>query len=517
MRKLRSNILFLLICTCVLNLMSPAGAGESNIRVALYVDRGASVPAKRNFSEVLDNADHISYDRIYGEDIAAGTLKNYDALIVPGGSASKDAFSMGPDARDEVRRFVREGGIYMGVCAGAYLSSEASDNYLGLLPIKTLDQKHWYRVSDGTPVDVELTPGGMEVFGVNRSNIQIVYENGPIFAPPSNQDDSLTPLGFFRSEVVADGGERGVMLGAPAMILSRYGRGIVLAISPHPEKTPGLKQMIVNALFWLYDHRDTGKTTPAVTSKPAKATTNAPVTKSQTAPPASSALGLQALNLAESIFDQASVVRYVHRHVPASEQVFTDSDGTIEARTDCSGFISYIVHAVAPRHYSAIRQREPDASYPQAEIWARFFNTLDSTTARDGWLAIPNWENLEPGDFIAWEEGNANSTNTGHVMMVVSRPSAPQQSDGVRYVEIPVIDSSTCYHFAPEHLPPKAGQDHRNGLGVGCIRIVLSADDRPIGYWAGTYWGEGDKPINGPTQSKLVRFARMVSLITDND
>ncbi len=244
------HICVFLACT------SSAVAAGNKIKVALFEDRGASAPAKKNFESVLGNSDEIQYQTIYGDDIADGSLQGFDALIMPGGSASKQAISLGPQARAEVRRFVKEGGIYMGVCAGAYLSSEAQDNYLGLLPLTTLDQKHWYRVDNGTPVDVELTPAGMDVFGLKNRDISIVYENGPIFAPPTEKvDDSFTPLGFFRSEVVADGGKRGVMLGAPAMILSRYGHGIVLAISPHPEKTPGLKQMITRALRWLYDHR----------------------------------------------------------------------------------------------------------------------------------------------------------------------------------------------------------------------------------------------------------------------
>lgn len=234
----------------------PSMAQGPRIKVALFIDDGASDTSKKIFRKELENSNDIDCKCLYGADIRNGALKNFDALVIPGGSANKEAASMGAEAREEVRRFVKEGGIYMGVCAGAYLSSQARDTYLGMLPLTTLDQKHWYRVDDGTPVDVELTPTGMEVFGVTKRNIRIVYENGPIFAAPDGKpDDTYMPLGFFRSEVVGDGGQPGVMRGAPAMILSRYGRGIVLAISPHPEKTPGLKQVELNALRWLYNHR----------------------------------------------------------------------------------------------------------------------------------------------------------------------------------------------------------------------------------------------------------------------
>lgn len=231
--------------------------------------------------------------------------------------------------------------------------------------------------------------------------------------------------------------------------------------------------------------------------------------------PEDSNLSEQAVKLAESVFDRANVVRYVHRRASASRQVITEPDGTVEARTDCSGFISYIVHSIAPRHYQVVRRREPQASYPQAKIWARFFDTLDSNRPHDGWLGIGNWWDLRPGDMIAWVKGKSvsrASKNTGHVMMVVGAPSELQQERGFRYIEVPVIDSSTTYHFGPERLPPDARQKHRDGLGVGCVRIVLSEADAPIGYWAGTYWGEGHQQVNGPTLSNVIRFARMVPL-----
>jgi hypothetical protein len=208
-------------------------------------------------------------------------------------------------------------------------------------------------------------------------------------------------------------------------------------------------------------------------------------------------------------------VRYVHRQAPASRQVITRPDGTFDARTDCSGFVSYVVHAIAPRHYQVVRSREPGASYPQAKIWARFFDTLDSDQPHEGWLGVRNWRDLRPGDIIAWEKGKSASPtnhNTGHIMFTLARPSEIQQANGFRYIEIPVIDSSTTYHFVPEHLPPNAYQKHRNGLGMGTVRIILSESDAPIGYWAGTYWGEGHEQVNGPTLSHTIRFARMIPL-----
>lgn len=514
-------------CLLFLTLSSPVYAEGNKIRVALFVDGGTESSAfTKEFRRSDDN--ELSYQKVDGDEIRHGTLSDFDALVVPGGSASKESASLGAEAREEICRFVKDGGIYMGVCAGAYLASRQRKNDLGLLPLTTLDNDHWFRVTDGTLVDVELTPAGMEIFGIPRRNIKLVYENGPIFAPPVEPpDDSLTPLGFFRSEVVARGGERGVMLGAPAIILARYGRGIVLVLSPHPEETPGLKKVKVHALHWLCDHRSQsamaeilskGKTfsghSTARISEPQSVREQSSEGLSshpEQLPSVNTNLNEQALKLAKSTFDRANVVRYLHRQVPASRQII-DQDGLVDARTDCSGFISFIVHSIAPRHYQVVRLRESQASYPQAKIWARFFDTLNSNRPRDGWLGISDWHNLRPGDFIAWQEGKSASGNTGHVMLVADRPSDIKQENGVRYIEVSVIDSSSVYHFSPEHLPPNAHQQHRDGLGAGSVRIVLSGADAPIGYWEGTYWGEGRRRISEPTLSKTVRFARMMSL-----
>ncbi|MBX9722390.1 MAG: hypothetical protein K2X81_13395, partial [Candidatus Obscuribacterales bacterium] len=344
---------------------------------------------------------------------------------------------------------------------------------------------------------------------------------------PPRPDMNFCPVGFFRSEVVGDGGERGVMRGAPSMILGKYGRGVVLILSPHPEETPGLKQVELHALRWLYQNRSEGvsaviaKSIQNALEGPQKADapkqkiiTSSKVIEQGMERPESSILGEQALKLAESIFARAAVVSYSHHEVPASRQVITRDDGTIVARTDCSGFMSYIVNAIGPRHYDVVQSREPQASYPQAKIWARFFDTLDSNVPFHGWLGISNWRDLSPGDFVAWVEGNAAAGgNTGHVMMAAGKPSGIKQEDGYSFFEIPVIDSSSVYHFSPEKLPPNAHQEHRNGLGMGIVRIMLSKTNEPIGYWAGTYWGEGDKPVKGPTLDTMVRFARMTSLI----
>ncbi|MBY0547587.1 MAG: DJ-1/PfpI family protein [Candidatus Obscuribacterales bacterium] len=520
--------------TTVSYVIPPGGAAEPTIRVAMFVGAGANASAfRREFANSDDP--YITYETVTGDDIASGALRNFDALLVPGGSAAKESQSMGEESRELVRQFVANGGIYMGVCAGAYLASSAAKTDLGMLPLRTVDREHWYRVDDMTKVDVELTPLGMEVFGIDSPNIRVGYENGPIFSRADLQADrNLIPLATFKSEVVGDGGEPGVMLGAPAIILCKYGRGSIIVISPHFEETPGYRLVQLHALRWQFNHRDTAfpaeptrnkeivkqsPLTPQRGASPqgevAKRSDNAPEDANKSSKPdAQTTVNLpeDAKRLAELIFANAKYVQYEHREVNAARQIFIDDNGAMHAETDCSGFVSHVIHRIAPRHYAAVREREPDAPYPQAKVWARFFDDLDLAQPTRGWVAL-KLRDINHGDLIAWKEGGESANgNTGHVMIADGKPGPVKQIDGYRVVDVPVIDSSSVYHFPVETLPPKAGQNHRDGLGKGCVRILLSTDDEPIGYWEGTYWGEGDRAINKPTRSDLVRFARMVHL-----
>ncbi|CAN5335739.1 hypothetical protein BH10CYA1_BH10CYA1_15810 [soil metagenome] len=217
-------------------------------------------------------------------------------------------------------------------------------------------------------------------------------------------------------------------------------------------------------------------------------------------------------NNAESLLSKVKDVHYEHLHSPANQQI----DGKV-AHNDCSGFISYLLAKFAPAQYSSIASEQPDKNYPQAKTYAKFFNQLNSD--HSGWLKVDNFHDLKRGDFIAWAkkvETGQKPGNSGHVAIVAEPPGNIEEAivneKPIRFVALKVIDSSSVDHFAPDLLPPNAGQKHRDGLGEGFVRIIVDADNHPIGYWEGTYWNEGDKPIKGPSYTPTIGFARLVSL-----
>jgi len=69
------------------------------------------------------------------EDVCSGCLSRFSVLCVPGGFVLNYQSRLGPAGAAAIADFVRSGGGYLGVCAGAYLGSTMC---LSLLPVEVL-------------------------------------------------------------------------------------------------------------------------------------------------------------------------------------------------------------------------------------------------------------------------------------------------------------------------------------------------------------------------------------------
>ena len=225
---------------------------------------------------------------------------------------------------------------------------------------------------------------------------------------------------------------------------------------------------------------------------------------------------------AEDIFQNATDVHYMHVKEEAGDQVQESNTG-YQCETDCSGFVSYVINAVAPKHYAHV-SKLTQSSHPHAGLYARFLIGLPDGVPTGGWLRVGNFRDLKRGDIIAWErppresEINTNlkgtGNRTGHVMIVVDPPGDIRTENiaeqPVRFVEVKVLDSSGVKHFPPESLPPQAHQETRDGLGKGFVRLILGEHDNVIGYWEGVYSETKRKPIVRPTYTSVIGFGRLL-------
>ncbi len=95
---------------------------------------------------------------------------------------------------------------------------------------------------------MELTEEGKKVFPNTKDKFQCLYHNGPVVKVANTDLAPLTPLAYFRTEVAENESPAGIMVNTPAIAEGKYGKGTVIAISPHPEQTPGLEPIIVDAV-----------------------------------------------------------------------------------------------------------------------------------------------------------------------------------------------------------------------------------------------------------------------------
>jgi glutamine amidotransferase-like uncharacterized protein len=105
-------------------------------------------------------------------------------------------------------------------------------------------------------VRVGVSAAGRRLFDEERSEVSVFYGQGPLLAPAR---DSKIPdfevLATYETEIAKKGAPRGVMIGTPAIVRGRFGKGRVLASSPHPEKTRALYSYVPHAVRWLAGRR----------------------------------------------------------------------------------------------------------------------------------------------------------------------------------------------------------------------------------------------------------------------
>ena len=226
--------------------MAAAAAAPVATKVAYFPDpvkveneEGYPPPAVR---ALLRAGPDLACETVTVAEILTGCLTTggFTLLCMPGGFAPNYE-QLGVAGNDIIRAFVREGGGFVGLCAGAYYGSSA---YLGLLPVRVLDVHRWARGCG--QCQLAFTPLAASTLGSlgPASLLTVRYANGPIFQISSGSLDSpgcaAYPLAHYATEFAAEslGGTSSfppIMAGSPAAVLGYFGLGLVALMSPHME------------------------------------------------------------------------------------------------------------------------------------------------------------------------------------------------------------------------------------------------------------------------------------------
>ena len=245
MRRLRSGFIILAM---LLAWTTWGQEKQARTRVAIYKDSGSSTRGPVNIEKCLQDQPDFSYAFVKAEDIRGGALAHYDVVVLPGGGAAAASKALGEEGRQAIVNFVKAGGGYLGVCAGAYLATCRKTGDLALLNAYPAGGGF----GDGM-TRIRLTDEGRKMFGTKDELVDVYYANGPLLAPAEDKNlPAFTPLALFETELPKKTPPDLVVKGKVAAACAPYGKGRVFCFSPHPERpeSTGLQYYIRRALHW---------------------------------------------------------------------------------------------------------------------------------------------------------------------------------------------------------------------------------------------------------------------------
>lgn len=230
---------------------SLAAQRAPGIRVAVFRGLGADPECLSDAVEALKLDPAIRPEVLDAAELALGGLDRFDALVLPGGSGSRQMGNLGDLGQRKVLDFVQaRGGGVVGICAGAYMLSDTpAYPCLHLGGLEAIDREHDAR-GHGL-VRFTFTPQTFDVFPEfrGREHAFMQYFEGPVLVPAPG--GKAVPLGVMASDVhLENGAPAGMTPGRSFLAWAEAGRGRVFLVSGHPENTPGMRWMLPRMVRW---------------------------------------------------------------------------------------------------------------------------------------------------------------------------------------------------------------------------------------------------------------------------
>ena len=209
-------------------------AKDSPLRIAVYVDSGARNAGVFRWLELTTRAKNVVATPVDGEAIRRGALDAADVLVMPGGSSIVESRTLGAEGAAKLKKFVKNGGGYVGTCAGCSLlmqSSKCHPNMLNMIP-------YTFSVTGGaTDLSIMFNRRAQDLAGISKGKQNIRYALGPVLVPSLPvKDANFEVVAYYNSDInLMSDKERMSMAGQAAAVAGTYGKGRIFAIAVHPE------------------------------------------------------------------------------------------------------------------------------------------------------------------------------------------------------------------------------------------------------------------------------------------
>ena len=248
-----------IVCGCTTTNVgsSCSGTGEKQaaplaapLKVGVYADRGPGGIGAVEWSRLVDESPEMELHLLDGAAVRAGALDGLDLLVMPGGSSMTEFDSLGTNGVERMKAFVRNGGGYVGTCAGCCLLMDGPKNRARMMPWNSSG-------SEGHTMfpTINLNAKGAKALGLKEGPHVMRYHGGPFLQPTTNviADAHMEIWGTFDAEASFKGriNPNKKMYGAGAVVGGTYGKGRVFVTSAHPEYFNGTLYIIEAALKYV--------------------------------------------------------------------------------------------------------------------------------------------------------------------------------------------------------------------------------------------------------------------------
>ena len=217
-----------------------APEAEKQLRVAVFVGPGARSVGMFRWIQLVDQAPELKAIFVDGSSIRNGALRNADAVVMPGGKSYVIADELGTEGADELRRFIREGGSYIGTCAGAILMLDDLSfkrKMLGVAPFK----KRIGSWGGESMLRIDYTKEAALLSGIKEGRHQERFNGGPVMDPTQPiADADFKVFARFNCNLHtnSDKPDQPSMGGGASVVAGTYGKGRVWLSATHPEYYP---------------------------------------------------------------------------------------------------------------------------------------------------------------------------------------------------------------------------------------------------------------------------------------
>ena len=243
-------------CTTTKDTCCTAAATSSRppLKVGVYADAGPSGIGAVEWFRLVHESPEMEIKLLDGKMVREGGLDGLDVLVMPGGNSKTEFTSLGTNGVERMKAFVRNGGGYIGTCAGGCLLMDGEERRARMMPWNTTGSE-----PNTMFPTFNLNEKGAKALGLKAGPHVMRYHGGPFLWPTTNviADANLEIRGTFDAEASFKGrvNQKKRMYGAGGIVGGTYGKGKVFVTSGHPEYF-NFSLYIVSAAFKYVTGRD---------------------------------------------------------------------------------------------------------------------------------------------------------------------------------------------------------------------------------------------------------------------